>query len=85
MDAYSSLTADTSYSSSAPVLLAGSSGPAMRRAEATVEASGLRIGAKLPIEEALDRLKVQASAKAVWVELGWDWGEQMDEIIRRVN
>ena len=85
MDAYSSSSADTSYSSSAPVLLAGSSGSAMRRAEATIEASGLRIGAKLLIDEALDRLKVQASAKAVWIELDRDCGEQMDEIIRRVN
>jgi DNA-binding MarR family transcriptional regulator len=57
----------------------------MRRAEATIEASGLRIGARLPIDEALDRLKVQASAKAVWIELDRDCGEQMDEVIRRVN
>ena len=85
MDAYSGPTADTSYFSSAPVLLTGTSGPAMRRAEATVKASGLRIGARLPIDEALDRLKVQASAKAVWLELDRDCGEQMDEIIRRVN
>jgi predicted transcriptional regulator len=85
MDAYSSHTGDISYSSSAPVLLAGSSGSALRRAEATIEACGLRIGAKLPIAEAIDRLKFQAAATAVWVELDQDCGPQMDEIIRRVN
>jgi len=85
MDAYSSQSGETSYSTSAPVLLAGSSASALRRAEATIEASGLRIGAKLPIAEAIDRLKFQAAATAVWLELDQDCGSQMDEIIRRVN
>ena len=85
MDAHSSLSDDTTYSSSAPVLLAGSSASALRRAEATIDASGFRIGAKLPIEEALQRLKVQASAQAVWIELDRDCGDQMDEVIRRLN
>lgn len=85
MDAYSSQTADNSYSSSAPILLAGSSGAALRRAEATIDASGFRVGARLPIEEALERLKVQASAKAVWIELDRDCGEPMDEVIRQLN
>jgi DNA-binding MarR family transcriptional regulator len=57
----------------------------MRRAEGTINASGLRIGARLPVEEALARLKVQASAAAVWVELDRDCGEHMDELVSQVS
>jgi DNA-binding MarR family transcriptional regulator len=85
MDAYSGESPDLSYSSSSPILLAASSGPAMRRAEGTINASGLRIGARLPVEEALARLKVQASAAAVWVELDRDCGEHMDELVSQVS
>jgi len=85
MDAYSSDTANLSYTCAAPVLLAASSGSAMRRAESTIDASGLRVGARLAVEDALDRLKVQASTAAVWVELDRDCGEQMDELVSRVS
>jgi DNA-binding MarR family transcriptional regulator len=84
MDAYSSDTANLSYSSPAPVLLAASSDSALRRAEATVEASGLRIGARLPLAEAVDRLRLQAAATAVWVELDQDDGGPMDELVSQV-
>ena len=85
MDAYSSETSNLYYSGPAPVLLAASSGPAMRRAEKTIDAGGLRVGAKVPIEEALARLKAQASAKAVWIELDRDCGDQMDEVVRQLS
>jgi len=85
MDAYSGESPDLSYSSSSPILLAASSGPAMRRAEGTINGSGLRIGARLPVEEALARLKVQGSAAAVWVELDRDCGEHMDELVSQVS
>jgi len=85
MDAYSGESPDLSYSSSSPILLAASSGPAMRRAESTINASGLRIGARLPVEEALARLKVQGSAAAVWVELDRDCGEHMDQLVSQVS
>jgi len=85
MDAYSSETSNLSYTNAAPVLLAASSGTAMRRAESTMDASGLRVGARLPVEDALDRLKMQASASAVWLELDRDCGEQMDELVSRLS
>lgn len=85
MDAYPSKAFNLSYTDSPPVLVAASSGSAMRRAEATVAASGLRVGAALPVEEALSRLKAQPSATAVWVELDRDCGDEMDELLSQVT
>ena len=52
MDAYLTDAADLAYSDAPPILIAGSSecGDGARRA--TVAASGLRVGATLPIEQA---------------------------------
>jgi len=85
MDALSSETATLSYSSPSPVLLAASSSSAMRRAEATIDAAGFRIGARLSVEEALAGLKTQASATAVWLELDRDCGGHMDELVSEVS
>ena len=85
MDAYSSEPTELTYSDSAPVLLAASSGSALRRAEATIKSTGFRVAAKLPVEEVLARLKVQASAAAVWLELDRDCGEMMDEVVSQVS
>ncbi len=86
MDAYSSETTDLSFSpSTAPVLLVASSGPAMTRAEQTIDASGLRIGARLSVEEAVARIEVQPAAAAVWVELDRDCGDPMDDLLIQVS
>lgn len=57
----------------------------MRRAEATIALNGLRVGACVPVEEALARLKMQGSATAVWLELDRDCGGQMDELVSHVS
>lgn len=85
MDAYSSEAASSNAFNRPPVLLAASSSEAMLRAERTIEAHGLRVGARLPIEEAVARIKVQASATAVWVELDRDCGRHMDELLNQVS
>lgn len=86
MDAYSSEKASLSYSDpSPPVLLAASSDAAMRRGRKTIEASGLRVGAILPIDEALARIKAQPAAAAVWLELDRDCGERMDQLINQLS
>lgn len=85
MDAYSSETGNSSTLNRPPVLLAASSGAAMMRAERTIDAHGLRIGARLPIEEALARIKTQPSATAVWLELDRDCGSDMDELLSQVS
>lgn len=76
---------DLNYSDQAPVLIAASSAPAMARARRTIEAAGLRVGAELSIETALERIEVQASATAVWLELDEDRGGPMDALIDRVS
>lgn len=85
MDAYSGDYSDLSYSDTSPILIAASSASAMQRAEGTVLASGYRIGGRVPIEEATSRLTMQASAKAVWVELDRDGGIRMDELLNELT
>jgi len=57
----------------------------MLKAEKVVHANQLRIGARLKIEEALERIRVQPQATAVWLELDQDCGEQMDALISQVS
>jgi DNA-binding MarR family transcriptional regulator len=85
MDAYTTEFEGNSYFSAAPVLIVSDSEAASRRASRTVEASGLRIGATVPIEEATERLALQASASAIWVELEGDGGAPMDRLLERVD
>ena len=85
MDAHSTEADHARYSDPPPVILAASSDAAMRRAERSVSAAGLRIGARLPIELAGDRIDRQASATAIWVELDEDAGGPMDALLTRIS
>lgn len=85
MDAYLSKQADLSYSDERPVLIAGSSDAAMMRADEAIRACGARIGAKLPLDDALERIENQGSAAAIWIEIDRDCGAQMDELLRKVR
>jgi len=85
MNASSSEATDIDYSDLPPVLLAASSGEAMSRAERTLSSHGLRIGARLAIEEALPRISMQPSASAIWVELDRDCGEPLDALLGRIK
>jgi len=85
MDAYLSNRSDLTYSDEHPILIAASSEAAMARAERTIEASGLRVGAKLPIERSRERIEQQARVGAVWIELDEDCGGAMDELISQLN
>lgn len=70
-----------SYAAPPPVLIAGDSDAALDRAARTIEASGLRIGAVLPLAQAAERIRLQPSATALWLELERDGGEAMDELV----
>jgi DNA-binding MarR family transcriptional regulator len=85
MDAISSDYFRGLYSSPAPVLIAGDSAAALDRAERTVGASGLRIGARMLLDEAPERIALQASASALWVELDRDGGPAMDRLLDQVG
>jgi DNA-binding MarR family transcriptional regulator len=85
MDAYTTGLSQDSYFDAAPVLIAGDSDAAMQRARRTVEAAGLRIAATVPLEQASDRIALQASASALWVELERDGGEVMDRLLQQLD
>ena len=85
MDAYTTEPSHDSYFNSPPVLIAGDSEAALRRAARTVEGCGLRVGASLSLEDAPQRLAMQASTSAVWLELDRDGGPAMDSLLLQVD
>ena len=85
MDAYSTDAANLPYSDVPPILLAASSDPAMARAERSTLGTGLRVGSRLPIAVAADRIRQQVSATALWIELDRDGGEAMDQLLAQVG
>jgi len=85
MNAYRTEFPGDAPSLAAPILIIADSDAAMRRAERTVTASGHRVGARLTLEDAPDRLEIQARAAAVWVELDEDRGSDMDQLLERIS
>jgi DNA-binding MarR family transcriptional regulator len=72
------------YAGPPPVLVAASSDRALDNAAAAVEAAGLRL-APVTIDEAADRLSIQAAASAVWVEVDADGGATLDRLLDRIE
>ena len=72
------------YAGPPPVLVAASSDRALDHAAAAVEAAGLRL-APVTIDEAADRLTIQAAASAVWVEVDEDGGAPLDRLLDRIE
>jgi DNA-binding MarR family transcriptional regulator len=85
MEAYSTEQPDLTYSDQPPVLVASSSEVAAARALRSIGISGARIGASLSIPEAASRLKLQAAASAIWIEIEEDGGAAMDELLATVS
>jgi DNA-binding MarR family transcriptional regulator len=85
MDAILTDAADVDYSQPPPVLIAASSESAMATACRVIETCGGRIGARLPIELAKERIERQAVTSAVWIELDEDCGGPMDELLTHVS
>jgi hypothetical protein len=85
MDALSTDAADLHYSDLPPMLLAASSDGAMARAERSVVAAGFRVGARIAIEAAAQRIEQQVSTTGVWVELDRDCGETMRELLSKIR
>jgi len=84
MDALSTETSLT-YDGPPPLLVAGSSEQALRRASETARSSGLRVGAKLGLSEARERLRQQAAASAIWIEVDRDCGAELDQLLDEVD
>ena len=74
-----------SYQDAPPLLIAASSDSALRRARETADISGLRVGAQLGIDEARERLRQQASASAIWIEIDRDCGTELELLLDDVD
>ena len=68
-----------------PILIAGDSGAALARATRTIAASGVRIADAVGLEQAPERIALQAAASALWIELDEDRGAAMDRLLDHVN
>ena len=73
------------YGGPPPLLIAASSPSARKRARETAELGGLRVGATLDIAEAADRLRDQAAASGIWIELDRDCGPSLGELLSAVD
>lgn len=85
VDEWQKSRTDLSYHDQAPVLVAGSSDAAFARARRTIEAAGHRVGACVPVAEAQQRIALQISSSAVWVELDEDCGGPMDALLTGIS
>jgi DNA-binding MarR family transcriptional regulator len=85
MDAILTDAADFHYSDAPPILVAASSEAAMAKASRVIETCGGRIGARLSIELARERIDRQGATTAVWIELDEDCGGPMDELLTQVS
>src|SRR3990170_3952562 len=74
-----------SYAGPPPVLIAGDSDAALRRAADTIGAAGLRIADRVGVDAAIARIDRQISASALWIELDGDGGPPMDRLLDRLN
>ena len=72
------------YAGPPPVLIAASTPSASARAERAVEASGFRT-ATVALDQAVERLSIQAAASAFWVEVDDDGGAPLDRLLDRVD
>jgi hypothetical protein len=73
-----------SYSTAPPLLVAASSGAAMRRAVDMAGGCGLRV-APVEIEQASERLRQQAALSAIWIEVDRDCGRSLDQLLDDVD
>jgi DNA-binding MarR family transcriptional regulator len=67
-----------------PVLVIASSAPAARRAAETIELAGFPV-VSVQIDEAIDRLDIQAAASACWIEIEEDDGALLDRLLDRLG
>jgi DNA-binding MarR family transcriptional regulator len=85
MDAYLTGSTDVRYSDAAPILIAGTSDEALGSAASFLEASGARIGGRVPIDVAPRRIEEQVCSSAIWIEVDRDCGPALDVLIEQVN
>jgi len=81
MDAISAAASEQNYTSLPPILLIGQSPAAVERARRTAAASNLRLAEVASFEEAPERIRQQARAAALWIEIDSDCGPDLDLVL----
>ena len=74
-----------SYDAPPPLLVAASSEAALGRARNTAAMAGLRAVGLLGISDALQRLRQQATASGIWIELDGQVGPDLDTLLDEVE
>lgn len=85
MNAFQTERHDLSHADQPPILIAASSDAALARAAHSIEAAGWRIGARMTLGSARERIEQQPAASAVWLELDCDGGDEMDEVLTLID
>lgn len=85
MDRIATDCRDLSYSGQAPVFVVANSDRALANALRTVEYSGHRAAASTSLEDAPERIKNQAAASAVWLELDGDGEPDIDRLAEHLR
>ena len=85
MTSYLNISSAPAELAGGPVLIAGDSDAALARAELTVSAAGLRVGARSGLDTASERIAQQAAASAVWVDLDHDGGPALDRLLEQIG
>jgi hypothetical protein len=85
MDAYSADRADLHYSGEPPIILVGDTPQALERGRMAIDAAGHRIGAALSPSEAAERLELQGSMSALWIELSGELGKEAEALLDVVS
>jgi DNA-binding MarR family transcriptional regulator len=81
MDAISATASEQDYTSLPPILLIGQSSAAVERGRRTAAMSNLRLAEVASFEEAPERIRQQARAAALWVEIENDCGRDLDALL----
>lgn len=81
MDAISATVSEQDYTSLPPILLIGQSSAAVDRGRRTAATSNLRLAEVASFEEAPERIRQQARAAALWIEIESDCGCDLDAVL----
>ena len=80
---------DLGYRDEPPILIGANSETAMAKAVTSIEATGRRIGARMTLHSARERIERQIAASTIWLELDRDTDGEIDDVLaciaRNVN
>jgi len=81
MDAISAAASDPQYASPPPIVMIGQSPAAVERARRTAALSGMRLADVASFAGAPERIRQQARASALWIEIESDCGSDLDAVL----